>query len=349
MEQMETVRVRFAAMVGEAIEVPGLLRVFCFARRDALVAFHRATPTDLWNYDGIYNPTPVRRLTLATEVIRHRLCDTEATARSVFALALLEEYKGFLPVPWLQAGINHALTAGDDGLDGLNRKMVLSMARGTTLGEELFRLKPGAFFKLVKNWPVHADHARLTQFITQSSSLVDYCCGEEAPEDRRGRFRAYLKATRSGTADEAVFQSHFGHGYDGLLEGWRGWVLGQGVGTHGSPSPRNRDALTGRLIPTVQDRQGRIMDRVLAVRALGWSGHVLGADSLIDLLRGGGEVPKEEVVWSLEMISGMAWGDDLDRWSAWWDGLPKEAQEDQGHPSDHAGSVSILPPSTNGD
>jgi hypothetical protein len=189
LEQMEAVRGRFAAMVGEVIEVRGPLRIFCFARRDALVAFHRQTTTDLWNYDGIYSPAPARTLTHTTEIIRHRPCDTEATARSLFTLAMLEQYKGFLPAPWLQAGINHALTAGDDGLDRLNRKMVVSMARATTLGEELFRFRPGAFFKLLKNWPVHEDHAGLTRFIAQSWSLIEYLCGEDAPEDRRGRFR----------------------------------------------------------------------------------------------------------------------------------------------------------------
>ena len=64
-------------------------------------------------------------------------------ARSLFTLALLEQYKGFLPAPWLQSGINNAALTGDEGLDPLNRKMVVSIARGTTLGEELFRLKPG--------------------------------------------------------------------------------------------------------------------------------------------------------------------------------------------------------------
>jgi hypothetical protein len=346
LEQMEAVRGRFATMVGEEIEVRGPLRIFCFDRRDAFVAFHRQMSTDLWNYDGIYNPAPARSLTLATEVIRHRPCDTEATARSLFTLALLEQYKGFLPVPWLQAGINYALTAGDGGLDRLNRKMVVSMARGTTLGEELFRFKPGAFFKLLKNWPVHEDHARLSQFIAQSWSLIEYLCGEDATEDRRGRYRAYLKATRRGEPDEAVFQSQFGHGYDRLLEGWRGWVLERGVGTYGPPLPRIRDALTERLIPTVLDRRARIMDRILSIRGMGWAGDVPGADALIGLLRAGGEIPKEEIVWSLEAISGLARGDDLNRWSEWWDGLPQDVRESRGHRADHGGTVSIPSPTS---
>ena len=78
------------------------------------MAFQRQKPTDLWNFDGIYNSAPARTLTLSTEIIRYRLSDTEATARSLFTLALLEEYKGFLLAAWLQQGINYAMAAGTE-------------------------------------------------------------------------------------------------------------------------------------------------------------------------------------------------------------------------------------------
>jgi hypothetical protein len=335
LEQLETVRGRFAEMVGEAIEVPGPLRLYCFDRRDALVEFVRQKPTDLWNFDAIHTPPPARLLGISTEVVRHRLCDTEATARSLFALDLLERFKGFFPAPWLQAGIIHTLTNGEEGLDPLNRKMVVALASGTALGVELFQFKPSEYFRLVKNWPVHENHARLSQFAAQSWSLIGYLGGPDAPEDRRNQFRAYLKAIQRRESNDAVFQIHFGHGHDRLLESWKGWVMERGVGTHGAPSPRIRDALMERLIPTVLDQRAKIMDRILAVRGMGWTGHVLGADALIELLRDGSEVPKEEVVWSLEAISGMAWGDDLERWTTWWENLPQEVRAGRGHQADH--------------
>ncbi len=336
LEQVEIVRGRFAAMVGEAVEVQSPIRIFCFARRAALVAFHRQAATDLWNNDGIYSPAPARILTITTEVVPHRTCDTEATARSLFALALLEGYKGYVPAPWLQAGINHALASGGEGLDRLNRKMVASISRNESLGEELFHLKPREFLGLMRNWRVHKDYVRLSGFIAQSRSLIDYLCGIEATDGRREKFRAYLQAIRRGEADEAAFRSHFGDGYGCLLEGWKGWVSGRGLDSHETPSPRMRLALTGRLIPSALDRRAKVMDRILAVRAMGWEGHALGADALIGLLRGGGEVLKEEVIRSLEMISGTAWGDDLDRWEAWWEGLPEDVREGPGQGPEHA-------------
>jgi hypothetical protein len=38
----------------------------------------------------------------------------------------------------------------------------------------------------------------------------------------------------------------------------------------------------------------------------------------------------------------MAWGEDFDRWAAWWDGLPQDVREGRGHQADHAGKVPIL-------
>jgi hypothetical protein len=38
-------------------------------------------------------------------------------------------------------------------------------------------------------------------------------------------------------------------------------------------------------------------------------------------------IPRQEVTWALEAISGMAYGDDPDRWAAWWNELPTEIRE----------------------
>ena len=47
----------------------------------------------------------------------------------------------------------------------------------------------------------------------------------------------------------------------------------------------------------------------------------------VNLLRGDDTVPHDEVIWALEAISGMTYGDDQDRWSLWWQGLPVEVRE----------------------
>src|SRR5262249_14307479 len=134
--------------------------------------------------------------------------------------------------------------------------------------------------------------------------------------------RIFLQDGRSKTHQEESFRQHFGFGFAPMLDGWRRWVLDQGIGTYEPAPPDVGDALLKRVLPVVRDRRARRGDRILAIRELGGAGYLLGADALIELLREDGDIPKEEIVWSLEMISGRVWGDDSDRWQAWWDDLP---------------------------
>jgi len=298
------------------------LRILVFDRRNALVDYHRQALTNLWNLDGLYASGPWRTITLSTEEASCRFADPERTARMLFSYYVLEAYKGSFPCPWLRQGVANTLAGGEgDALARLNRKMVASLSNGTALGADLFHLESSAAFRLLRGW---YDRRNFTKFNSQSWSLVEFLGGIEASEERQGQFRVFLKAIRSREPDEAVFKRHFGHGFDRLIELWKAWVLDRGVGTHEQPPPRILDALAGRIVPIIRDHRAKLMDRVLAVREMGRLGFVVGTDALIDLLREPGEMPKEEVVWSLEAISGLVLGDDPDRWGAWFSGLPRE-------------------------
>jgi hypothetical protein len=52
---------------------------------------------------------------------------------------------------------------------------------------------------------------------------------------------------------------------------------------------------------------------------------VRGADALIDLLGKDDQIPAKEIVWSLESISGLALGNDVRKWTDWFDHLPSDA------------------------
>lgn len=325
LEQREAVCRRFEAKLGESIgESPPAL-VLVFHRRDALVAYHRQALTDLWNLDGIYLYAPWRTLTLSAEAVPHRLTDTGRTARMLFGYHLLESRAGSRPRPWLQQGLVNAVVGGDDDeLARLNRKMVASLARGTALGPDLFGLGTASIPGLLRGWYDHGPFSKLTQITCQSWSVVEYLLGDGAPEGRREQFRAFLKEIRPKEPDEPVFELHFGHGFGRLLEIWRAWVQDQGLGVHRPPPVEVREAILGRIVPIIRDRKARIMDRILAVRELGRVGYVVGADALIELLGDPGEIPKEEVVGSLESVSGLVLGDDPGRWRDWYSGLPGE-------------------------
>jgi hypothetical protein len=118
---------------------------------------------------------------------------------------------------------------------------------------------------------------------------------------------------------EEVFQRHFDYGFEVLLERWRAWVLAHGIGSHRPPSPDVHEALTNRVVPIALDEGANTLERIQAIREMGRAGYVLGADALIDLLGNNDQVPTNEVVLSLESISGLALGTDVKRWSDWFD------------------------------
>jgi hypothetical protein len=60
---------------------------------------------------------------------------------------------------------------------------------------------------------------------------------------------------------------------------------------------------------------------------MGSNGYVWGADALSGLLGNDDVIPREQVTWALEAISGMAYGDDPDRWKAWWNEVHTEIRE----------------------
>ena len=86
----------------------------------------------------------------------------------------------------------------------------------------------------------------------------------------------------------------------------------------------------GRVLPVIRDRQAQHGDRIAAIRDWSALGFVIGADTLVDLLREPGDIPREELIGALCMVSGMVWGDDLDRWQTWCNDLSSAGDEGSG-------------------
>ena len=72
--------------------------------------------------------------------------------------------------------------------------------------------------------------------------------------------------------------------------------------------------------PRPCDRAGR-SDKSSSIDRHGWV--CLGRDRLIELLRCGSEIPKEELVWALEYVSGLSLDESSTAWAAWWERLPE--------------------------
>jgi hypothetical protein len=209
----------------------------------------------------------------------------------------------------------------------LNRKMLAAIGRGTTLPPERFFLaRPKHLFRLVRGWYDPARFAEFLQFNAQSWSVAEYLAGAGAPPARRDPFRTILRESPPQALDEATFERAFGYGFDSLLRDWRAWVESQGIGAFTAPPEPIREALTSRILPLIEDFRAPVLNRIAAIRDMGRVGYAFGADTLIALLRHEQGMPREEPIWALQSISGRAWGDDPDRWDAWWAQLPAPAK-----------------------
>ncbi len=331
MEQMEATRGRLEALLGREI-VSQPPRILCFRERRAFEAFLNPLFSLVLNWiktlDGVYIRPPHRILAICTDEVPCRVLDTDMTARTLFCSDFfLEVSPGDVAAAWLQRGVSRILTSDPDARARLNRQMLVSLSRGTTLATDLFTLDSKEVMKMLKGYRDHDNFARYQQFSAESWSVSEYLGGEQAPEERRNRFRAFLNDNQSKEPPEDVFTRHFGFGFSPLVETWRKWVQEQGIGSFGPVQPFIQDGLLNRVIPLIDDRQAKPEDRIQAIRHMGIQGYILGADALIGLLQADDAIPSEEVVWALEAISGMAYGADRNRWTAWWNSLPGEVRD----------------------
>ena len=311
--QWEICRRRFEKLIGERLDVERPLRFFVFGKRNSFDAFFRSAFLYGSNVDGIYVPWSTPTISMTTEFPAYRLPDLERLTRVLLGYFNLDSYRK-CPL-WLQVGISNSVASGGDEMESLrlNRKMLAALSRGDTLGTaDFFQRNPRSIIKLVRDWQDFDSFSRYSQLIAQSCSVVEFLCSER---ERLERFRAFLRELTRKAPIEEVFQRHFDHGFETLLERWRLWVVDRGIGSHGPPPHDIRDALNERVIPIVEDAGANTLERIQAIREMGRTGYVFGADALIDILVKDDQIPSNEIVWSLESISGLALGDDVRKWT----------------------------------
>jgi hypothetical protein len=330
-EQTEVARNEFEKLVGQEADLRRPLRVLCFNKRSASVCYHRRTLPNLWNLDGLYVPGRVPSITVTTDQVAYKLNESPRIICSLFVFHFFRMNKGFVLPFWLLQGIGNSLAnCGQiDRLEILNRKMILALTRRSAPEPNLFRLKRRTVAKLLRNWYDHRSFATISDLTARAWSLIEFLCGQQSPPGSRERFVGLLKELRAKGSGEEIFREHFGFGFEGLTETWQNWVMQHGPGAYGPPPPEIQQALMTRIIPTIADRNARIMDRIQAIREIGRVGYVMGADTLIDLLRTADMLLGREILWSLEAVSGHGWGHEVDRWQAWTESVPDSALRGQ--------------------
>jgi ssDNA-binding Zn-finger/Zn-ribbon topoisomerase 1 len=328
---LEDIRERFEAILGREFPIQPPVRIVCFEQRRAWNAFIRPIRPDVVNWprtlDGLYLPQPFRIIILCREPVSFHVQQFEKSAGICVCHYLMDTAPASRRGAWLEMGISAALTSEEAGLARLNRQMLSALSRGTVLGTRVFTFTLKDLAKQLTGWRDQREFALRHQMKAQSRSLFEFLCGKLAPAQRLEQVRAFIFDSQSNAKSDEAFERHFGLAFDEMGARWREWVLEQGVGEFVPVSDEIEKALVTRVIPLIEDRGASRDERILAIRHLGIEGHVLGAGALIDLLRGDDTIPREEVIWALEAISGMPYGDAKDRWSLWWQDLPPAVRD----------------------
>jgi DNA-directed RNA polymerase subunit RPC12/RpoP len=328
-EQFEIARGRLSALLGRQLQSESQMRIYYFDKSDAYVKFTRPLLPRGSSDTSVYFGTPRRLAAFSREAPPHRLGELKDTWAHFFYHFWLESAIGSRIPLWLGALVACVQDNQEDPAPTARnlRRMLQTIKSGRALdATDLFRAKDTTLGNLALNRTNYHNFTKLSHRIGQLRSVGEYLISATADQDRRTRFVAFLSDLKSKDNPEDVFRRHFGYGFDQLLQDWRVWVLDRGEAPHDPPPADILDALIHRVIPTIGNSQSPILDRVEAVRAMGEAGFVAGADSLIELLRNGTEIPREELVWALETISGLTLGDDPPAWADWWDRVPDAAK-----------------------
>jgi hypothetical protein len=317
---------RLEDLLGETAIADPPLTILCFHDQAALLNLYKSLypKLELTAYLGVYLQRPWNIMALCTGTVAGRLDDARSSLGSLYCLVLLEQSVGQLSASWLQAGLVASLSAEHNRGDllGLNRRMIAALREQLGWSENLFTASGNQVIKLLLRTKDRRRVRKSELFGDQAWSIVEYLAGEQAPDAQKTAFRAFVKDKRASAQQEQTFFQHFGFGFGSLLDSWRQWVESQGYGYGEPPSTRIRDALQNRVLPVIQDLHAPRADRIQAIRDWRKAGVPIGAATLIDLLRNPGDIPKDEIIWSLSGVSGMSWGDEPDRWQTWLNELP---------------------------
>ncbi len=331
MEELQAAREKMEAFLKRTVDPPPGLRILLFQERAGFDAFVRPhshfSSRVMKTLSGMYLPQPRRAAAFCIEELPYQADEKRRTAFHLFCHAGLDSHTGrALPI-WVKSVLPRFLAAGDEDRMCLNRRMLVALAHGNTLGKRLFETTIRELIVLLNHWDEHAEFSQLEQYEGEAHSVLEYLGGAQAPGERRTALHALLTDRLLLAEPGKAIERHFGIGVEELALRWRGWVQEQGTGTFALPPPEIVCKLTHRLMPLIEDRQADPGDRILAVRRLGSGGHALGASALIEVLGRDDSIPREELIWALEAISGMPHGEDIGRWRSWWSSLPEEIRE----------------------
>jgi WD40 repeat protein len=156
--------------------------------------------------------------------------------------------------------------------------------------------------------------------IQQLLSLIDYLVGTDSTVDQRTQFQGLWQALgRTRSIDKACLES-FGHGVAELDRRWQFWARTADFGPPPLPPADIAQAAQESVIPLLTDASAPIQRRVRAIRILGGSGWLVGAEALVEMLSSSHEDLRREALSALRLMFGRADIERADDWRGLVDG-----------------------------
>src|SRR5262249_42482872 len=150
--------------------------------------------------------------------------------------------------------------------------------------------------------------------LTQMLSLVGYLVGADSTAERRTQFQNLWRALgRTRSIDKACLDA-FGYGVAELDRQWQFWARTAEFEPPQPPPATIAQAAQESVIPLVTDASAPIQRRIRAIRILGGSGWLVGADALVDTLSKSHDDLRREAVSALRLMFGRA---DIERADDW--------------------------------
>ena len=271
------------------------------------------------------------RLALVCEesALRKLIDPGDAFSAALALLLAIQHKRGHLP-GWASTFLVHELTRNDRSPAGLRaairRLRVLAVRRPDWDPRRVFTRTANerATIWLAGDQPEAG--RELQAEIDFLATLSEILLGPDAPEERRGRARAWLQGLRPKDDPLATFTRDVGLTLEELLAQWRAWRDCQ-TGLPYDPLPDSKAAAAGAMhAPILWNRSLPAAERGLAARQLGGSGYVALASLLLDELDDPRCDIRLDLIEALENIAGQPLGDNPAAWSAWYERLPAEVR-----------------------
>jgi prepilin-type N-terminal cleavage/methylation domain-containing protein len=304
--ELDDCRRRVEELTGAACQPvrPILLLAFSTA-----AAAHRYAP--LWRLDAarnsIYLGPYADQGFFSLESLR-RLVPLSVSIRGLLFLHCVRPTTRKVPM-WWNFGLGRfvAIEIQPSQLSSDRRQLAVWRQENSLLPlEELFRQGARIFFNTTSAALLPENHERYLKIVNQTTSLVDYFCGHEAPPERRRQFQRLWQEAQCGRKMEAICQAALGYGLAQLESDWQAWLAAAEIEPPAMAPPEMAEVAERDVIPVARDIVAPLQERIKAIRALGGCGWTIGIETLNELLNDPQPDVRREVKRALQLLLGRA-------------------------------------------